>query len=139
MDRTAVGADHPSVTFWNRTAETLPRERLEALTLDGMRVTLRHVGENPAWRSRLAGVGADDIKALEDWRRLPLLTKEDLRDGYPFRLACQDSVGYRRIQMSSGTTGNPVLNPYTTGDIEQWGEVMARCYVAAGVGAADVI
>src|SRR5258706_3820989 len=41
--------------------------------------------------------------------------------------------------MSSGTTGNPVLTPYTSGDIEQWGETMARCYVAAGVGAADVI
>src|SRR5258706_8812031 len=41
--------------------------------------------------------------------------------------------------MSSGTTGNPVLTPYTSGDIEQWGETMARCYVAAGVGVADVI
>jgi phenylacetate-CoA ligase len=137
MGLTAVGADHPSVTFWNPGAETLPRERLEALTLDRMRATLMRVGENPAWRRRLAGVGADDIKALDDWPRLPFLTKDDLRDAYPFGLACER--GYRRIQMSSGTTGNPILNPYTPGDIEQWGEVMARCYVAAGVGPADVI
>jgi phenylacetate-CoA ligase len=41
--------------------------------------------------------------------------------------------------MSSGTTGNPIVNPYTAADIEQWGEVMARCYVAAGVGARDVV
>src|SRR5262249_20724371 len=49
------------------------------------------------------------------------------------------AAGYRRVHMSSGTTGNPILNPYTWADVEQWGEVMARCYVAAGVGAADVI
>ena len=127
------------MTFWNRAAETLPRERIEALTLERMRATLARTGENPAWRRRLGGIGADDITALEDWRRLPFLTKDELRDAYPFGLACARSAGYRRIQMSSGTTGNPVLNPYTAGDIEQWGEVMARCYVAAGVGAADVI
>ena len=44
-----------------------------------------------------------------------------------------------RIHMSSGTTGNPVLNPYTRADIDQWASVMARCYVAAGDGASDVI
>jgi len=127
------------VTFWNPDAETLPRERLEALTLARMRATLARVGDNPAWRRRLAGAGADEIKALGDWSRLPFLAKDDLRDAYPFGLACEGGQGYRRIQMSSGTTGNPVLNPYTPGDLAQWGEVMARCYVAAGVGAADVI
>ncbi|PYN11888.1 MAG: phenylacetate--CoA ligase, partial [Candidatus Rokuibacteriota bacterium] len=45
----------------------------------------------------------------------------------------------QRIHMSSGTTGNPILNPYTAADVAQWGEVMARCYVAAGVGPSDVI
>ncbi len=127
------------MTFWNREAETLPRERIAALTLERMRATLARVGENPAWHRRLGRVGADDLQTLDDWRRLPFLTKDDLRDAYPFGLACARSAGYRRIQMSSGTTGNPVLNPYTAGDIEQWGETMARCYVAAGVGAADVI
>ena len=134
-----MGEDHPSVTFWNREAETLPRERIEALTLARMRATLARVGENPAWRRRLGDVGADDLEALDDWRGLPFLTKDDLRDAYPFGLACAPGAGYRRIQMSSGTTGNPVLNPYTPADVEQWGETMARCYVAAGVGAADVI
>jgi phenylacetate-CoA ligase len=127
------------VTFWNVDAETLPRERLEALTLERMRASLIRVADNPAWRRRLGGVEADDIKALDDWRRLTFLTKDDLRDAYPFTLACGRGAGYRRIQMSSGTTGNPILNPYTPGDVEQWGEVMARCYAAAGVGAADVV
>ena len=125
--------------FWNAGAETLPRERLEPLTLERMRASLTLVADNPAWRRRLGDVEADDIKAVDDWRRLPFLTKDDLRDAYPFALACGRAAGYRRIQMSSGTTGNPILNPYTSGDVEQWGEVMARCYVAAGVRAADVI
>ena len=125
--------------FWNAEAETLPRERLEPLTLERMRASLTRVADNPAWRRRLGGVEPDDIKAVDDWRRLPFLTKDDLRDAYPFALACGRAAGYRRIQMSSGTTGNPILNPYTSGDVEQWGEVMARCYVAAGVGAVDVI
>jgi phenylacetate-CoA ligase len=74
---------------------------------------------------------------VDDWRGLPLLTKEELRDAYPFGLA--GGGGYRRVHMSSGTTGNPILNPYTEADIRQWAEVMARCYVAAGVTRDDVI
>jgi len=93
----------------------------------------------PAWARRLAGVRPGDVARLEDWRALPFLTKNELRDAYPYGLACARSAGYRRIQMSSGTTGNPILNPYTAGDVAQWGEVMARCYVAAGVGRDDVI
>ena len=139
MDVAGLGQGDPFVTFWNADAETLPRERLDALALSRMRATLARVGENPAWRRHLGGVGPDDVKTLDDWHGLPFLTKDDLRDAYPFGFACGREAGYRRIQMSSGTTGNPILNPYTAGDVEQWGEVMARCYAAAGVTAADVI
>ncbi|HSE92867.1 MAG TPA: phenylacetate--CoA ligase [Methylomirabilota bacterium] len=117
--------------------EALPRERLEALVLQRMRGTLARLTEHPAWRRRLGSVVPDDLARLEDWRRLPFLTKDDLRDAYPFGLA--GGTAYRRVQMSSGTTGNPILNPYTEADVAQWSEVMARCYVAAGVTGADVI
>src|SRR5262249_33942481 len=76
---------------------------------------------------------------LEDWRKLPFLTKDELRDAYPYGLACGRAGGSVRVQMSSGTTGNPILNPYTAADVAQWGEVMARCYTAAGVNRNDVI
>src|SRR5262245_30925586 len=124
-------------TIYQRERECMPRERIEHLTLESMRATLTRVRENPAWVKRLAGVRPEDLARVEDWRRLPFLTKDELRDAYPFGLAC--GRAYRRIQMSSGTTGNPILNPYTAADVEQWGDVMARCYVAAGVTAADVI
>src|SRR5438034_3631461 len=125
--------------MWEPELEALDRERLERLVLDRMRATLAHLLVNPAHARRLGGARPEDIRRLEDWRRLPFLTKETLRDAYPFGLACGQEQGYRRVHMSSGTTGHPILNPYTAADVAQWGEVMARCYVAAGVGPSDVI
>ncbi|MBM4440970.1 MAG: phenylacetate--CoA ligase [Candidatus Rokubacteria bacterium] len=119
--------------------EALDPEALDALVLERMRATLRRVRATPAWARRLGEARAEDLARTDDWTRLPFLTKDELRDAYPFGLACGGEAGYRRIQMSSGTTGNPILNPYTAGDVAQWGEVMARCYVAAGVGARDVV
>jgi phenylacetate-coenzyme A ligase PaaK-like adenylate-forming protein len=119
--------------------EALDRERLERLVLERMRATLGSLVVHPAHARRLGGAQPEDIRRLEDWRKLPFLTKETLRDAYPFALACGREAGYRRVHMSSGTTGNPILNPYTAADVTQWGEVMARCYVAAGVGRGDVV
>jgi len=132
MTVTAVG-------MWQPELEALDREPLERLVVARMRATLAHVLTESAWARRLSGVRPGDVARLEDWRALPFLTKNELRDAYPYGLACARSAGYHRIQMSSGTTGNPILNPYTAGDVAQWGEVMARCYVAAGVGRDDVI
>src|SRR5438128_2249898 len=125
--------------MWQPELEAIDRAPLERLVVERMRATLARVLAEPAWARRLPGVRPEDIARVEDWRRLPFLTKEELRDAYPYGLACARPAGYRRIQMSSGTTGNPILNPYTASDVAQWGEVMARCYVAAGVGRDDVI
>jgi len=119
--------------------EALDRERLEHLVLERMRATLARLSDYPAHARRLGGARPEDLRRLEDWSRLPFLTKAELRDAYPFALACGREQAYRRVHMSSGTTGNPILNPYTAADVAQWGEVMARCYVAAGVGRGDVI
>jgi phenylacetate-CoA ligase len=125
--------------MWEAPAESRPRKALERQTLEGLRRTLGHVLDHEAWRRRLPGVRPGDIRAPADWARLPFLTKDELRDAYPFGLACVEPDRVLRVHMSSGTTGNPVLNPYTRADVEQWGAVMARCYVAAGVGPRDVI
>jgi phenylacetate-CoA ligase len=125
--------------MWDARAESLPREELEQQALEGLRKTLSHVLANPAWRRRLAGAEPGDIRTAADWSRLPFLTKEDLREAYPFGLSCVERERVLRIHMSSGTTGNPVVNPYTRADLDQWATVMARCYAAAGVGVGDVI
>jgi phenylacetate-CoA ligase len=119
--------------------EALDREALARLQLEGMRRTLARVLGNPAWKRRLDGVQVGDLGSVDDWSRLPFLTKEALRDAYPYALACGGAEGYRRVHMSSGTTGNPILNPYTAADVAQWSEVMARCYAVAGVTREDVI
>jgi phenylacetate-CoA ligase len=124
--------------MWQPEREAMPREALETVVLDGMRATLARARTNEAWRRRLGDARPDDLKRVHDWARLPFLTKDDLRDSYPFGLAC-GGPPYARVHMSSGTTGNPILNPYTVNDVAQWGDVMARCYVAAGVTRDDVI
>lgn len=123
--------------MWQPELEAMDRERLEPLQVERMRGTLVRVLANPAWAGRLGDVRPGDIKQPRDWEALPFLTKEELRDAYPWGLACGGR--YRRVHMSSGTTGHPILNPYTEADVLQWGEVMARCYVAAGVTDEDVI
>ena len=125
--------------MWEAGAESRPREALERQTLEGLRRTLGHVLAHAAWRRRLDSVEPGDIRTTADWSRLPFLTKDELRDAYPFGLACVEPERVLRVHMSSGTTGNPVLNPYTRADVDQWATVMARCYVAAGVGARDVV
>src|SRR5207249_1378415 len=128
-----------AMTMWQPELEPLHRESPERLVLARMRATLARVLAQPTWARRLHGVRPEDVARIGDWRKLPFLTKEELRDAYPYGLACARDAGYQRIHMSSGTTGNPILNPYTAADVAQWGEVMARCYVAAGVGPRDVI
>jgi phenylacetate-CoA ligase len=127
------------MSLWEPAREAMPREALERLQLERMRATLAGVAENSVYARRLGGVVAADVKQVEDWRRLPFLTKDELRDAYPWGLACARASGYRRVHMSSGTTGNPILNPFTESDVEQWADVMARCYAAAGVTRDDII
>jgi phenylacetate-CoA ligase len=120
--------------------ETRDRDTLLALQLERLRDTLAHIAaNNPAYHRHLGGVAARDVASLADLQRLPFLTKEGLRDAYPYDMACHGREPVLRVHMSSGTTGTPIVNPYTAADVAQWREVMARSLAAAGVTAADVI
>jgi phenylacetate-CoA ligase len=120
--------------------ETRDRSALVALQLERLRETLAHIAaNNPAYHRHLGGVAARDVASLADLRRLPFLTKERLRDAYPYDMACHGREPVLRVHMSSGTTGTPIVNPYTAADVGQWREVMARSLAAAGVTAADVV
>ena len=120
--------------------ETMDREKLEELQLSRLRETvLRIAGSNPRYYEKIGKVSSQEIKSLRDLEKLPFLTKADLRDAYPYHLACVDRPEFLRMQMSSGTTGAPVICPYTRADIEQWRDIMGRCYMAATVTSEDVI
>jgi phenylacetate-CoA ligase len=120
--------------------ESLPRAELAALQLDRLRATLKRIADhNPVYARRFNSIDADHIHSLDDVRRLPFITKEDLRQAYPFGLTCAPQTDFVRLHMSSGTTGTPIICPHTAGDVGQWSEIMARCLTTAGVTHDDVI
>lgn len=120
--------------------ETLASDKLMEIQYERLIQTLEHIEKNnPFYLEHLKGLTAKEIKSLEDIRKFPFLTKEDLRKGYPFKWACAPQEAFYRMHMSSGTTGTPVINPMTYRDIKQWGEIMARCLSAAGVTKKDVL
>ncbi|WP_457568968.1 phenylacetate--CoA ligase family protein [Desulfurobacterium sp.] len=126
--------------MFQRHLETLPREIIEKVQLERLRKTIRRIKEkNRIYWEKIGKVEPEDIKSLDDLKRLPFLTKDDLRKGYPFGFACGEQKDFVRFHMSSGTTGTPVVNPYTPADVDQWGEIMARCLAAAGLTFSDVL
>ena len=120
--------------------ETRDRESLERLQLERLRDTVARIAaHNARYHGHLGRPAPGDVARLADLRALPFLTKEHLRDAYPSGMACVGPERVLRVHMSSGTTGAPIVNPYTTADVQQWREVMARCLTAASVRAGDVL
>lgn len=126
--------------MFQRHLETLPREIIEKVQLERLKRTIRRIKErNRIYWEKIGKVEPEDVKSLDDLKRLPFLTKDDLRKGYPFGFACGEQKDFVRFHMSSGTTGTPVVNPYTSADVDQWREIMARCLAAAGLTFSDVL
>ncbi len=86
-----------------------------------------------------SGVDINDITSIEMLHKLPFTTKEELRDAYPLGLQAVPEERVVRIHSSSGTTGKPVIIPYTAQDVSDWAEMMARCYKIAGITPLDRI
>jgi len=86
-----------------------------------------------------AGATPDDIRTISDLQCLPFTTKQDLRDNYPFGLFAVPMSSVVRLHASSGTTGRSTVVGYTHRDIETWSELVARCFVAAGLTKNDII
>jgi len=86
-----------------------------------------------------AGIAADDIKTMEDFEKLPFTDKGDLRKAYPLGLQAVPDSEVVRIHSSSGTTGMPVIIPYTAKDVEDWAIMFSRCYAYAGMTKEDRI
>jgi len=122
--------------------ETLPREDLERIQLKRLQALCERVYATvPFYRKKFdeMGVKPQDIKSLKDLTLLPFTVKQDLRDQYPFGLFSVPKDQIVRIHSSSGTTGTATVVGYTKRDIENWGELMARSFMAAGASAADTV
>lgn len=88
---------------------------------------------------RLREAGISKVETAEDFTKLPFSEKKDLRDAYPLGLMVMPEEEIVRIHSSSGTTGLPVIIPYTRKDVDDWGEMFKRCYEMAGITKRDRI
>ncbi len=128
--------------YWNTRYETMAREELGQLQLERLQVTVERAYYNvPHYRRAMqqAGVEPGDIRSLEDLKKLPFTTKQDLRDNYPYGMFAVPLSEIVRIHSSSGTTGKPTVVGYTRQDINTWSELMARSLVCGGATKDDVI
>ena len=127
--------------IWDQ-AETLERGELERIQTERLRACVARVAAHvPFYRARLAeaGISASDIGSLGDLARLPLTTKQDLRDHYPYGLLATPMEQVTRVHASSGTTGKLTVVGYTSVDLALWANMIARALAAGGVRPSDVI
>ena len=115
---------------------------LRALQLERLRKIVRHAYDHVEFfRKRMEerGVRPEDIRSLDDIRKLPFSKKVDLRDTYPFGLCAVPMSEVVRLHASSGTTGKPIVVAYTRADLDVWAQVMRRGLSSAGLSCNDII
>ena len=125
--------------YYQKEIETMPREQLKALQNEKFLKQMQHVWNDcPDYRKKMekAGVSIDDIKSIDDIVKLPFLSKDDLREGYPYAMLAKPLSECVRIHSTSGTTGKRVIAYYTQNDID---ECCARALSATGATKEDVV
>ncbi len=131
------GCFHPDSAF-----DFLPGEQLRALQLQRLRATVERTYSNVEFmRKRMDahGVRPEQLRTLDDIRRLPFTDKIDLRDTYPYGLFACPMSEVVRLHASSGTTGKPIVVGYTQGDMETWKNVILRSLAATGMHRGDIL
>lgn len=126
--------------YFNEAMETLDRPQIEALQLKRLQATVRRCMNSPFYKERFeqAGLKPEDIRSLDDLRRIPFTTKKDLRDTYPFGISCVPLRECVRLHSSSGTTGNPTVILHTQNDLDEWANQVARNLWMVGLRPDDV-
>ncbi len=131
-----------SKRYYQPEIETMPVDQIKALQSERLVAQVKNVWDNvPYYRKKMEekGVTPDDIKGIEDLHKLPFLTKDDLREAYPYGLMARPLKDCVRIQSTSGTTGKRVVAFYTQHDIDLWEDCCARAIVAVGGTDEDVV
>ncbi len=120
--------------------ETLTRSELEVLQTERLRATIKQCMNSPFYRKRFeeSHIRPEEIKNLDDLRKIPFTTKQDLRDNYPFGLAAVPMEEVVRLHSSSGTTGTPTVILHTQRDLDEWANAVARCLYMVGLRPGDI-
>lgn len=127
--------------IWNEKIETMDLEGLKEVQSERLKEMIDYIYKNSSFYKKKLnefGIKPSDIKSIDDIKKLPFTTKEDMRDNYPFGIFC-DNNNLAELHVSSGTTGNPTLVGYTKEDIGLWSDVMARTLCCAGAEPGDTI
>lgn len=128
--------------YWQKEIETASREEIRAIQDERLVKTVKHVYDNvEMYRKRMdeAGIRPEDIKSVDDLKKLPFTTKQDLRDNYPYGLFAVPTKDVVRLHASSGTTGKQIVVGYTKHDLDVWDEIAARQLYAVGADENDFI
>lgn len=121
---------------------TLPHDQIEAIQLEGIKKTVVACYENvPFYKESFDAAGFDpySVKSLDDLSRAPFVTKQDLRENYPYKMFATPLSEVREIHMSSGTTGVATVGGYTEHDLKIWGDCFARGIEYANGGVDDIV
>ena len=127
--------------IWNKKIETMDLNNLKNLQSQRLKKMVEYIYKNSKFYKKKFdkhGIKPDDIKSIDDIKKLPFTTKEDMRDNYPYGIF-STTKNLAEIHVSSGTTGNPTLVGYTKADIKLWSDVMARSLCCAGAEPGDII
>lgn len=126
--------------YWQKDIETMGREQLQELQLARLKETVKHAANSPFYKEVFEknGITPDSIQTLDDLRKIPFTTKNDLRSHYPFGMAAIPIQKCVRIHSSSGTTGNPTVVLHSAKDLDQWANQVARCMYMVGLRDTDV-
>ncbi|MDH6312550.1 phenylacetate-CoA ligase [Parabacteroides sp. PFB2-10] len=128
------------MNYWQKDIETMGRDSLEKLQVERLKKTIAQAANSPFYQKRFAekGITPDSIQSLDDLKKLPFTTKDDLRNNYPFGLAAIPLKECVRLHSSSGTTGNPTVVLHSAKDLEEWANQVARCMYMVGLRDTDV-
>ena len=126
--------------YWDKDIEIMARERLEAIQLERFKKTIKNAQKSIYYDKMFKEIGldADLVKSLDDIRNIPLTTKDDLRDHWPYGFIAVPKEELIRMHASSGTTGRAIVVFHTAADVHAWTDVLARCVYMAGMRKTDV-
>ncbi|MDR0309140.1 MAG: phenylacetate--CoA ligase [Candidatus Methanoplasma sp.] len=130
------------MAFWNKDIEMMPRAELEKLQLGLIKKQVRTMYDTSKFihdRMKAAGISPADVTDLKTFRKIPFMKKTDFRENYPDNLFLRPYSEFKRVHVSSGTTGSPTVVAYTEKDLNDWSESLARGMVSFGMTKGDLV